>query len=148
MKHEQCLQSHTRLAFFKIAFDKISSEPLFAIFYREEQERGTFSKYVFFEPTLGLPKVEKKFMLSRTYFDPELNIPHQSFMTKKSKKLKADFLSSMQNLRQSEESSFSKQIGTFLLDDNYTNTTYICEDSSSINLVRINLSIFKLLDKK
>jgi len=138
MKFEKCLKGHTRLAFFKIAFDKISSEPLFAIFYREEQERGTFSKYVFFEPTLEVSNIEKKLMIRRQYFDSKFNIPDQDFMTTNLNKLKADFVSSMENLRQSEEASFSNQIGMFLLDDNYTNTTYICEDSSSINLVRIN----------
>jgi hypothetical protein len=107
-----------------------------AMFYREEQSRGMFSKYVFFEESLKESDFEEKFALNQAYFDPNLKMSNQEFLATKSEKLKADFLSSLQHLAESKE-SFSKQIGMFLLDDNFTNTTYICEDSSSINLVSI-----------
>jgi len=134
MKFEKWPMNHTRLAFFKIAFDKISSEPLFAIFYREENSRGSFSRHIFFDPNLDMPDFEENFKLNCPYFN--LDIPHQDFMNSKSKKLKADFISSLEHLKRSQE-SFSKLIGTFILDNNFTNTTYICEDSASMNLVSI-----------
>jgi hypothetical protein len=136
MKIEKWPNNHTRLAFFKIAFDKISCEPLFAIFYREEEKRGNFFKYVFFDPSLNVPNLERKEEIYRQYFNTSLDVPFQEFLTQKSKKIKDDFLSSLNYLSQCQE-SFSKQIGAFLLDDDFTNTTYICEDSSSINLVRM-----------
>ena len=134
MKFEKSATYHTRLAFFKIAFDKISSEPLFALFYREENLRGDFSKYIFFDPNLNSSNIIENNQLSSPYFDSELPIPNQDFPRMSKIKLKDNFISSLKSLEESEE-TFSKQLAMFLLDQNFTNTTYLCEDSSSINLV-------------
>ena len=134
MKFEKSATYHTRLAFFKIAFDKISNEPLFALFYREENLRGDFSKYIFFDPNLNSSNIIENNQLSSPYFDSQLPIPNQDFPRMSKIKLKDNFISSLKSLEESEE-TFSKQLAMFLLDQNFTNTTYLCEDSSSINLV-------------
>ena len=134
MKIEKCVEGHTRLAFFKIAFDKLTNKPLMALFYREEEFRGNFSRYSLFEPNLKCSNSFEKQFLSRQYFDPELKIPNQGFVACTNLKLKDDVKSSLKRLEESEE-SFSKHLATFLLSENSSNTTYICEDATGIILV-------------
>ena len=132
MKLEKPHDFHTRLSFFKIIFDN-SDQPLFAIFYREEKERGNFNKYVFFENELGHDIFEEN-CLNQQYFQPPWDI-NVAFKSCSKLSNKSTFFQKLQSLKKEDTLNLTKKVLCFTLDENFGYTTYICEDSSSSNLM-------------
>ena len=130
MKLEKPHDFHVRLSFFKIIFDDFN-DPLFAIFYREEKERGNFNKYIFFEKDLGNDIFEENY-LNEKYFNPDWNIDI-SFKSGSKLSDKSTFFQQLESLKR--ESNLSAKVLCFTLNENFGYTTYICEDSSSTNLM-------------
>ena len=134
MKLEKPHDFHTRLSFFKIIFDNID-QPLFAIFYREEKERGNFAKHIFFDNELGHDIFEDN-CLSEQYFKPNWDIDIAFKLCNKLSD-KSTFFQQLQSLKTKDTCNLSDKVLFFLLDENFCHTTYICEDSSSTNLMLI-----------
>ena len=72
MKQERPPESHVRLGFFRILFDE-NNIPHFAIFYREENFRGHFTKYSFYEIILSAISVSDPYSLNPDP-DPATNL--------------------------------------------------------------------------
>ena len=132
MKLDKPHDFHVRLGFFKIIFDNLN-QPVFVIFYREEQERGNFNKYVFFEKDFGDDFFETNYV-NEQYFKPDWDV-NTEFKISNTLSDKSTFFVQLNLLRNRERSNLSSKVLYFTLDKNFSDTTYICEDSSSTNLM-------------
>ena len=136
IKIEKNVRFLTRLGFFKIVSD-INQKPIMVIFYREEEQRGLFSKYIFFDEELNDTAFEAEGVFKKAYIDAkwDLNIEFNN-QDKSSKRYKASSLQRpIPQTSSSTMQTLGHQVLHFLLNKDFCNTTYICEDSSSSNMV-------------
>lgn len=123
----------TRLAFFEVIFD-INNVPIAFIFYREEIERGFFTPHAFFQKTFFQKNQEVQNELFKTlYLEPEWKID-RTFKQKPENETSA-FFQQIKRIRESTSDDIETAALQYILQKNFTHTTYICEDSSSKNLV-------------
>ena len=133
LKFEIAPKFLTRLGFFKFVADD-EGLPLLAIFYREENERGSFKKYVFLDPTInwkisnGPDEKVTSYLLKEWPLKKDFNTHCKISKT-------STFFQQIQSLREDSAPSLANSVLTFLLDERYVNTTFICEDSNGSNLV-------------
>ena len=131
LKIEKTSKDQNRLCFFKIVLDQ-ESNLLAVIFLREETERGHFTKYIL-APQLLLSKQKEEEFLVFDYFkcDAKIDINYNFNMTKQKN------CNLFQHLNPSDGANedFGIEILRFILDQNFSCTSYICEDTSSSQLV-------------
>ena len=105
----------------------VNNDPLLVLIYREEKYRGNFTKYEF-------QNFEEKPQLFKT--ENILTIPYDdiSFNTNKEKETKKsqDFKTNSEKLQNSEPTLLSTLLLQVLTSPDWQNTTFICQDSSSI----------------
>ena len=129
------VMSHNRLCFFNVIFNEAERlDPYLALFYREEKERGSFTKHCLFdELAFGFTNEIDENYVSFNYFAPECNIEHKDFTClnrKRKKKKTEDFRRNVTKLSEREHGLKTK-ILKFILDEDYHHTTYICNSSMS-----------------
>ena len=134
LKIEKLLSFHTRLAFFEIIFDNITRKPLMAIILREEKERGIFEQYLFFDPETSCTNSQTANQLKFKYFETNWRLENLDFNLS----IKSSKNNQINNFQTTAGVSLADQLLTYLLDVSFPHTTYICQDSLSLNLVRIN----------
>ena len=102
-------------------------DPLLVIIYREEKERGNFTKY-------ELHNFESKPKLFKT--ENILSIPYEDILfnndVKKQAKKSQDFKTNIEKLQNTESMKLSTLLLQLLTTVEWQNTTFICQDSSSI----------------
>ena len=127
------IMSHNRLCFFNIIFNEDENlDPYLALFYREEKERGNFTKYCFVNETpFGFSNETSEDYLSYNYFPSDLDVPNKDFLSlnrRKKRKSTEDF---RRNSAKLSENRLRTKILKFILDENYRHTTFICNSSSN-----------------
>ena len=136
LRNEKLTTYHTRLAFFNLIFEQNSRITFGLIALREENERGSFKNYRFFEPYFpctDLPFEPFKF----NYFDLHSNFTNTAYKPTVTKmNLKNNFYLQIQRNLGQPFSTLEDQMLDFFLDPSFENTTYICEDSTSEVMVR------------
>jgi len=133
LKPTRILNYHSRLAFFNLEFlDLEEPIPIFALFYVEEDIRGTFKKHLIADEILSLNILPESF--NYQYFLPNQG---QNFnnATKRKAKVTQDFVEAIASLKYSENFNFNKQLALFFLSS--PNTTFICQDKEGSTMVRI-----------
>lgn len=151
IKIERYPTYHCRLGFLSLICIESCEEtsftplPLFACILREEHVRGNFSRYIVSNHTLIADNVAKPFF-SYDYFS-EFHINNFEFSNTKNLKVKVtdDFLKRMQQIifrsQQDELNNFNQKLLCLLLDENYKNTTYIC----NINHANVLMNVLNIL---
>ena len=132
LKIERVPEFHVRLAFFKIVVDE-NNLPFLAIFYREDIKRGVFREHIFFDKTFQCPN-NCNDNVNENYLEAKWNISAQ-FKDPVKLQEKSSFCDYLNKLRSTQEKDFSQQLLDFLLDENFSFTAYLCEDTTSTNLV-------------
>ena len=125
--------SHNRLCFFNIIFEMDdSSEPLLALFYREEHERGNFTKYCFLNdgPFTYTEDIVKNYIYFN-YFPDILNDTNTNFERLNRRKRKKSTEDFRRNSAKLNEYQLRTKILSFILDQNYRHTTFICNSAST-----------------
>ena len=126
------ITSHNRLCFFNIIFTETDTmEPLLAIFYREEEYRGNFTKYFFLkEEAVGYSDEIVKNYFNFNYFpmDANFNQNFEALNKRRKKKITEDF---RRNSAKLMDPQLKPKLLNFILDAAYCHTTYICNSSSS-----------------
>ena len=136
--------SHNRLCFFNIIFNEDDNlDPYLALFYREEKERGNFSKYCFVNDTpFGFTNDIDENYLSYPYLPHDRDAPNKDFAClnrRKKKKSTEDF---RRNLAPLSEGRLRAKMLKFILDENYQHTTFICNSSSNPSLLVSYYNLF------
>ena len=120
--------SHNRLCFFNIIFNE-DSDPLLAIFYREEKFRGNFTKYFFFnDERCGYSDEIVQNYLYYHYFPTGSDSLFEELKSRKKKKITEDF---RRNSAKLNDNQLRTKLLKFILDANYSHTSYICNSSTS-----------------
>ena len=105
---------------------------LFLIFlYREEKQRGCFTKYVI-SPDLNINTKEEE-IFNYQYFKNIDKHPFQKY--NHAQKKTTDFERNYEHLITSEDSTLICQILKLTMDKEFANTTYICQNSNSTTFV-------------
>ena len=138
------IMSHNRLCFFNIIFNEDDNlDPYLALFYREEKERGNFSKYCFVNDTpFGFTNDIDENYLSYPYLPHDRDAPNKDFAClnrRKKKKSTEDF---RRNLAPLSEGRLRAKMLKFILDENYQHTTFICNSSSNPSLLVSYYNLF------
>jgi hypothetical protein len=126
-----------------IVFDEYLKEdqniPFCALIYREENERGNFTKYTFFDANFNSEVKESKIKETNSlFFKYFLDTQENKFETKeKPPKQTDDFKINYNKLQNINNPSFMESILQFILNPNFLDTTYICADNHSIFLMSI-----------
>ena len=133
LRWPKAIMSHNRLCFFNIIFNENENlDPYLALFYREEKERGNFTKYCFVNETpFGFSNETSEDYLSYNYFPSDLDVPNKDFLSlnrRKKRKSTEDF---RRNSAKLSENRLRTKILKFILDENYRHTTFICNSSSN-----------------
>ena len=134
LKLEKEVEVHIRLAFYKIIFDN-DGLPLFIIFFREEERRGNFTKYIFFENCLNKDDIIEHNSLDLPYFSSKWCMKEE-FPEKLRIPTKSIFFQLLENLNSSTSICLAQKILRFLLNEEFSHCCYISEDSSSTNSVK------------
>ena len=127
------LVSHNRLCFFNIIFQMDeTSEPVLALFYREEDERGNFTKYSFLNdgPITYTEDIVKNYV-HFNYFPDILNDIKTDFECLNRRKRKKSTEDFRRNLAKLNEYQLRTKILSFILDENFRHTTFICNSAST-----------------
>ena len=126
-----CLQSkicevHTNL-------DKDFEFKLFLIFvYREEKQRGSFTKYVL-SPDLNI-NTKQEDVINYQYFKNIDKHPFQKY--NQAQKKTTDFERNYEQLiSTSDDTTLIRQILMLTMDKDFANTTYICQNNNSTTFV-------------
>lgn len=125
---------HSRLVFFDLEGVETGEDfiPILALFYREEQKRGHFRKYLITDPSLNLPFQNEEFTFE--YFDVETKYTNFNVsQSKKKAKVTQDFKKHLKSLNNKYEKGFNEHFLLFLLSS--PNSTFICEDKDGQKLV-------------
>ena len=133
LKIEKPHSFNSRLAFFQIVFDQITSIPIAAFFLREESKRGTFTKYAFYDELIQCKSKEESNFFIQNYFEKFQDYNKDFFDSKKIEKKCLNYFETLAE----QPICFAREILKFLMDVNFHTTTYICEDTSSCNLMGI-----------
>jgi hypothetical protein len=105
---------------------------LFLIFvYREEKERGQFTKYAISTDLMTYEKEEK--IISYQYYKNFEKYPFQKY--NKAQKKTTDFERNYEQLMSKDDSTLICQILKLTMDKDFSNTTYICQNSDSTTFV-------------
>ena len=113
-------------------FEKDFEFRLFLIFvYREEKERGSFTKYVM-SPDLNINSKEEN-LLNYKYFKNIDKYPFQKY--NQAQKKTTDFERNYEQLISSSDSTLIRQILMLTMDKDFANTTYICQNNNSTTFV-------------
>ena len=103
-------------------------------FFREEDQRGSFKKYVFLDTTINwtisiVPdRKVTSYLLKEWPINIDFNTTHKVSKT-------STFFQQIKSLQETLTTNLATSVISFLLDESYVNTTYICEDSDGSNLV-------------
>ena len=126
---------HNRLAFFNVQFS-ITNDLILAVIFREEEKRGSFTKYIFFHSHFKANNSEEKADFTFDYFEStNIDTKHQSYKEKFQRKMSFDFSSNIEKLKE-EEDSIEKALLLHLLQPTNINTTYITMDEDFQVLVK------------
>ena len=140
LKQEKVSSFQTRLSFFNLILDDKNHKPLGALFLREENKRGSFTYYSFFNSKTSLEDIITPNYFNVNYFGNALSIANSAFNTKaRFPKTMPNFKSYLQKSGDLEDLSFIAKLLGFLLDTKFAHTSYICDDSSSQNMVIIQM---------
>ncbi len=117
-------------------------EPNVIVLYKENfMKKGQFSKHVF--TSLNYTDCSDDNILEFNYLNVNLNIPvSRRTRLKKSEDLISN-LSSLANTNEEHQSATTKFLKFICTGDKIENTTFICQDSDSIQLVRIVIVIIR-----
>ena len=104
------------------------------LLYREEKQRGLFTKYVL-SPDLNINTKEED-IINYKYFQ---NIEKQPFQKyNQSQKRTTDFERNYENLSRTDDGTLIHQILKLTMDKEFANTTYICQNNNSTTFVSLN----------
>ena len=143
LRNEKLPAYHTRLAFFNLIFEQNSKLPFGLMVLREDDERGSFKMYRYFEPYFpSTDFIHSLFQFN--YFDFHSRFTNTAYKpTVMNMNSKNNFYLQIQKDLEEPLLSLEDQMLDFFLDPCYQNTTYICEDSSSEVLVSQKLFLIK-----
>ena len=105
------------------------------VLYREEKERGLFTKYVM-SPDLNMNTKEEE-IIKYEYFK-NINKKHPFQKYNQAQKRTTDFERNYENLSRTDDGTLIRQILKLTMDKEFAHTTYICQNNNSTTFVSLS----------